>query len=480
MAHIAVRKLLLATLPCCFMLYGAPLQPSYAADAAPATVPLLVKAKSKPDREWKEYPTRTLEQLPDLTPGAQPMRLDQYGGWLDKKLEATHFFHTQKVGDRWWLVDPDGYAFIHVGAVNVSPGGDTVAGKAALQTKFGTPDKWATATTALLKDNGFNGAGAWSNTDLLRQAPTRLTYTLIWNFMSGYGQKRGGTYQQPGHTGYPNDCIFVFDPEFATFCDERAQTLAATKDDAYLLGHFSDNELPFPADALDRYLALPATDPGYAAAKAWLEQRKHRDNTDKADITAEDRALFRGYVADRYLAVTTAAIRKYDPNHLCLGPRFHASELHSKAVFEAAGRYLDAIAINYYGAWTPNKTTMRDWESWSGKPFIITEWYAKGDDVGMANTGGAGWIVPTQKERGLFYQNFTLGLLESKSCIGWHWFKYMDNDPTNLKADPSNRDSNKGIVNTHYEAYTPLLERMKTLNQNVYPLTAYFDAQAHQ
>ena len=30
--------------------------------------------------------------------------------------------------------------------------------------------------------------------------------------MSSYGKKRGGTFQKPGHTGYPNDCIFVFDP----------------------------------------------------------------------------------------------------------------------------------------------------------------------------------------------------------------------------------------------------------------------------
>ncbi len=29
-------------------------------------------------------------------------------------------------------------------------------------------------------------------------------------------------------------------------------------------------------------------------------------------------------------------------------------------------------------------------------------------DAGLANKGGAGWIVKTQRDRGLFYQNFTL------------------------------------------------------------------------
>ena len=47
--------------------------------------------------------------------------------------------------------------------------------------------------------------------------------------------------------------------------------------------------------------------------------------------------------------------------------------------------------------------------------------------------------------------DFTLALLESRNCIGWHWFKYLDNDPDDLTTDLSNRDSNKGIVNLRYE-----------------------------
>jgi hypothetical protein len=46
----------------------------------------------------------------------------------------------------------------------------------------------------------------------------------------------------------------------------------------------------------------------------------------------------------------------------------------------------------------------------------------------LANITGAGWTVRTQKDRGRFYQNYTLGLLKQPGCVGWHWFKYMDND----------------------------------------------------
>ncbi|MBA7575430.1 hypothetical protein ES708_17260 [subsurface metagenome] len=118
--------------------------------------------------------------------------------------------------------------------------------------------------------------------------------------------------------------------------------------------------------------------------------------------------------------------------------------------------------------------SINNWTSWSGKPFIITEWYVKGEDSGLPNQSGAGWIVKTQTDRGLFYQNYTLALLESGNCVGWHWFKYQDNDPTLQGAELSNIDANKGIVNYYYEEYKPLLNLMSEINKQVYDLSAYF------
>lgn len=90
------------------------------------------------------------------------------------------------------------------------------------------------------------------------------------------------------------------------------------------------------------------------------------------------------------------------------------------SVFRAAGKHLDVIAMNYYGVWGPEPEVMRQWREWSGKPCMITEWYVKGADVGYDNWSGAGWILPTQRDRGHSYQHHVLGLLESGSCLGWH------------------------------------------------------------
>ena len=449
-----------------------------AQNAAPAQS-RTVRARMK-EGTWKEYPTRILADLNGFAPSSSPDKRDKYGGLASQKYAATGFFHTQKLGDRWWLIDPEGHPFLFVGVVSVNPGTAAAQQGADFKSKFGTPEGWATKTVGLLKENGFNGSGSWSSDALLAKAPVRIAYTPNWNFMSSYGKKHGGTFAQPGHTGYPKDAIFVFDPAFAAFCDEHAKQLAATKDDPYLVGHYSDNELPFPKDSLDKFLTLPETDAGGKEARAWLSrQRRSAAITDidavTKTLTTDEREAWRGHVADRYFEIVSKAIKKYDPNHLYLGSRLNGNPLNTKTILQAAGRYLDMIAANVYGVWSPGDMMQR-MTGWSGKPILVTEWYAKGDDSGMKNATGAGWTVATQRERGEFYQNFTLDLLQSKDCVGWHWFKYMDNDPNDKASDPSNQNSNKGIVKVNYETYPPLLDAMKPLNESAYALTRYFDS----
>ena len=463
-----MRTVRVAFLGCLVLLHAGR---AWSADV-PARKPRIVKARIK-NGKWREFSTRTLAHLAGFRP-AGPVRTSKYGGWLGHRLEATGFFRVAKSKGRWWLVDPDGCLFLHVGVVSVSSR-LSPKGRRVFPTTFGSLETWRDRTVALLREHGFNGTGNWSSDELLAGATDRLAYCPGLNFMGSYGRKRGGVFQKPGHLGYPSSCIFVFDPGFEAFAGQYARQVARLKDDPYVVGYFSDNELPFPRDSLDRYLKLDPKDPGRRAAEAWLAKRKGRAGR-KPRINDVDREAWRGHVADRYLSIVGRAIRKYDPNHLYLGPRFHGSEKRSEAVFRAAGKHLDAIAINVYGVWTPDKPAFERWTRWSGRPVLVTEWYAKGDDSGMANMTGAGWTVATQAERGHFYQNFTLGLLATRCCVGWHWFKYRDNDPEDTRTDPSNRNSNKGIVTATFEPYRPLLDAMKELNAVVYPLTDYFDA----
>ncbi|GAF03325.1 agarase [Saccharicrinis fermentans] len=443
---------------------------------------LMVDAKTKAyhkdgTRSYNDYQpfkTRTINLLADYQQPKQAPDLSIYGGDMSQQVEATGYFHVKKVGSRWWAIDPLGYKYVNIGLNSVKTG-KTKVSKDALQQKFGSKENWTQETMQLLHNHGFNCAGSWSDTEAIiaynKTAERPIAYTVNWSFMSSYGKKRGGTYMQPGHTGYPQDAIFVFDPEFESFCDTHAQQLAKLKDDPHLFGHFSDNEMPFKFKALDNYLSLPTDDYGYMAAIKWLKD----NGISKDSISNKNRAAFMALVADKYFSTVAKAIKKYDPNHMYIGARFYSNEKNHAAFMKAAGKHLDLISTNYYNYWTPDSAQMDNWTKWTNKPFIITEYYTKGEDSGMGNTSGAGWIVRTQKDRGLFYQNYTLALLESKNCVGWHYFKYMDNDPNAKGVDPSNIDANKGIVTATYEPWTPMLDEMKPLNLQVYHLIKYLD-----
>ena len=450
---------------------------------APGGVPsqqvVAVPVMNQPgDTNLLTYYAKTVGGLAGFVRQPEPA-LDIYGGWKVARQNATGFFRTQKIDGRWWVIDPAGYPYIDRSLVNLDMGGSPRQ-QQALTKRFGDRESWIKQTAQLLRDNGFTGAGCWSAADLIRSQKSPLVYTVNISPMQtlhDQHRQRVGKYRNAGWQGYENDLVLVFDPEFEKIADQAAKQLARYKDDPFLLGYFTDNELPWKNDALIRHLIyLPPSDPGYLAAKQWLDTRKGRPAT-VADVTAEDMDAFNAFYFDRYMAVVTSAIRRYDTNHMYLGCRFNQEneELRSKAIFEVAGKYMDVVSINHYRKWEPDQKALASWGQWSGRPFFITEWYIKGADSGLPNKTGAGWLVPTQKDRGLFYQNFCLELLQSPNCVGWQWFKYQDNDPENLNTDPSNRDSNKGIVNPVYEPYNDLLAQMKILNQQVYQLIRYFD-----
>src|SRR5690606_4161679 len=242
--------------------------------------------------------------------------------------------------------------------------------------------------------------------------------------------------------------------------------------DANLIGYFSDNELPLSKDNLNGYLKLPQTDPGYQAAIKWLSDNGISIN----EITDKHKGEFAGYVAERYYSTVLKAIKTYDPNHMYLGSRLYASSPHTKSIIEACARNVDIITINYYNNWELRKAHLENWLNWSDKPFQVTEFYTKSEDTGMKNTSGAGWIVKTQKDRGYAYQHFCMSLLNATNCVGWHWFKYMDNDPEYQQAEPSNVDANKGIVDNNYIPYDDLLLLMKQLNDNYMDIINYFSS----
>jgi hypothetical protein len=406
------------------------------------------------DGNWEPKEVRTVSELKGFT-RVSDVKLSRFGGLAGRKIEATGFFHTKKIDNQWWLVDPDGCLFISVGLCSINHG---AVDREKLPVKFGNEENWAIQTGRMLKKYGFNTLGCWSDWQTFRPTPQRMPYTPRWNFMATYKGRRD---KKKGQRGYPNLCMPVFDPEFEEFCERHARQLAATQDDPWLLGHFSDNELPFRPDALTNYLALPESDTGHKAARQWWLARSGEFGS--REITAEDQAAFLEYLARRYYSIVSRAIKKYDSNHLYLGSRIHGRTIRPP-VFRGSKGLVDVMSVNYYHRWSAEQERLSTWVECSGAPFIVSEWYAQSLEKPDTNASGAGFRVKTDMDRGLFYQNFTLGLLQNPGCVGWHWFKYG--------GDGSG--FHKGIVSREYEPHTDILKLMEEVNRQIYPLAEYF------
>ena len=389
----------------------------------------------------KKYKTKTLGDVsyPKNT-------LDKYGGWIngtetsigfvEKKYTATGFFYTIKDNNGWYLVDPEGHQFISMGLNSVELDND-----------------------GFLKnytESGLNTLGCWSDWESINQK-YKIPYTRRTKFLADYINT------QPNKDLYKNKKVIPVFGSFQNYCDEYAKQLTSTKDDKFLLGHFSDNEIFFYysntyGKVLERFLILPENDENYTYTINWLNLRGKTKN----NFTQDDVDDFRQHIVDTYYRIVSSSIKKYDPNHLYLGTRFHGGAKQDEKIILTAAKYLDVISVNYYNSWNPYTKYMNMWVS-SGKPFIISEFYVKGEDTGMDNNEGAGWIVRTQKDRSLFYTNFVIRALRHPGCVGLHWHRYSDKDQT----------SNKGMVNKEFKWFEEMKNEINKVLNCLYNFVEY-------
>eukprot|EP00471_Norrisiella_sphaerica_P013660 CAMPEP_0184503500 /NCGR_PEP_ID=MMETSP0113_2-20130426/51894_1 /TAXON_ID=91329 /ORGANISM="Norrisiella sphaerica, Strain BC52" /LENGTH=452 /DNA_ID=CAMNT_0026893003 /DNA_START=298 /DNA_END=1656 /DNA_ORIENTATION=+ len=404
-------------------------------------------------------------------PSPAILKLSKYGGFKARKVApGSGFFQIMEKANQFFFVDPDGYAFYSFGMNSVRR--DFIeARKKTFMAKFGSDRGWAEECTKLLRSIGVNFLGPWSDDTLLASASSPIPYTKMLNVAAAFGKTLGYTKPGSGHVDFKEHCIPVFHPDFEAFAMRHVrEVIGDAGSDSYCVGFFSDNELPWRRDILKCYLKLDQKDPGFLEAVRWM-----RENNVEMDMCkdTEVNMRFLGHVAEKYFRVCREAIKQAAPNHLYLGARFHGQAKKHLELFKVAGNYVDVVSVNWYDTWDPrSKPEWTDmWTTASGKPFMITEFYAKGMDSKLPNKAGAGWVVKTQKERGLFFEHFVLGLMEHRGCVGFQWFKFMDDYPKNEQLAKTR--SNKGILNADYETYNELTEAMGNINNQGYALVEF-------
>ena len=389
---------------------------------------------------YHTYQARQLNEVEGYYPVAENLELSSYGGWkAGGQFQATGFFRTQKIDGRWWVIDPEGYRYIHKAVTSVDLINGTTAQKAH----------------EIVKSFGMNGLANWSDESIIDhalQAENKLAYCPKYSFISNYKKTRSDDLEIP-----------VFDEEFESFCQEAAQYFAQYKNNPEVFGYFIDNELSWSyKGGLASHLAVGDTsDLNYQKAQSYLRSI----GKNASNFTAEDEHNYSVLMIERYCSVVCNAIRAVDPNHMILGPRFNKSWLRPDEFYEVAGKYLDIIGLNHYHRWGSRHSELERIANASQRPLLFSEFYAMEKSPSLEEPG-AGWKVKDQTSRASYYQHFLTENAAKPFMVGFHWFRFRDKD-----------GENKGIVNEAGTPYPQLQKKIKEMNTLLYDYIDFVDNQ---
>ena len=399
-----------------------------------------------------------------------PDGFSRWGGWRAKRLtRGAGFFRTHHDGRRWWLVDPDGYAFWSAGldcvrvdtetaysglesALAWLPEGDerfreifsrrrTADGEMKfvnyLAANFirtfgpeGWRGKWARIALAEMRRLRFNTVGNWSEWEFARAA--KFPYVRPLSF----SPKRAKNVFRD----FPD----VFHPGFEQDAADYASQLRDTRDDAAFIGYFLMNE---PKWAFAK--GLPAANmlfnaPACPARRALADflRAKYRDDAALAaawgipatfeevagghwgrrltETANRDLQDFSVLMATRYFSTLSKACKKVDPNHLNLGMRW--AGIPPQWAVEGMKAF-DVFSMNCYREKVPAGVTQRI-TALLHRPVIIGEWHFGALDVGLPSSGIG--HLKNQVERAKAYRVYIEDAAANPDCVGTHWFTLYD------------------------------------------------------
>jgi len=487
--------------------------------------PLLDPLGQATFRDWpgrtsnpKELADRLTHQLASAPAEKLPASWTPWGGWRERRVEATGFFRTHHDGTRWWLVDPEGHYFWSAGIDCVTPNVQTTTQylrealawlpeergeyaacfeleasadptapgerqffdylKANLIRAFGPSwyERWQTIAFAALRKFGFNTCGNWSDCEAARAA--RVPYAYPIPTLAPAQQKVPRIFRD-----FPD----VFDPAFEDEAALFAAPLQKLANDPSMLGYFLMNE---PMWGFARLLlaegVLRNAPPSCAtrrAFRAWLGE-KYADDASlaaawKMPVTRDEiagsawtQAFSEPALADlqhfstvmvrKLYETLSAACRKIAPHHLNLGARFASAP--EEWILDAMGAF-DVFSINCYQTQADEK--LGPICQRLNVPAIIGEWHFGAIDAGLPAPGIG--HVASQAARGQAYRFFVEQSAARPWCVGAHWFTLYDQSALG-RADGENY--NIGFIDVCHRPYEPLVEAARATHEKLYAVAA--------
>ena len=171
-----------------------------------------------------------------LCAAGSDVRLDRFGGWTGRRFDATGYFRVQK-DDRWWLVTPEGNAFLSFGINHLhSDLWRQEFNRETWQKRLGVEDfdDWPKFNSGLrqwflntCRQWGFNTAGVHTSLNVINRPEPAMAYMRPIKFVDIPHWK----------TDVPDsNFLDVFSDAFASHCDALAKE-SVSPEDPFLLGY---------------------------------------------------------------------------------------------------------------------------------------------------------------------------------------------------------------------------------------------------
>jgi len=478
---------------------------------APLERPVIDAFGQRVERVWpgkindeKELAALNLDLEKSVTGAMFDKSFSKYSGWKEKKFRATGFFRTEHDGKRWWLVDPEGYAFLSAGmdcirATSAGPVNgiedlfewlpspdDTLFSEAVADTRgmksvdfyktnlirvFGRDWKkhWSKMTAGLMRNLNINTVGNWSDINFARE--NKIPYVLP---LSRFPGTKVNIYRD-----FPD----VFSEEYEKNSVDFAKQLNDYKDDPYLVGYFLRNEPQWAFGYHNLAFEMFATDIMSATKDEfvkWIKEKYRNDlksfnsswNISVEGFDELKKLVFKDYPSSRadsdfyafseimvkkYVDVPCDEVAKVDSNHLNLGMRY--AWISSDLLYKAGERF-DVFSINGYG-YNPPPTD--EISRISNKPVMIGEFHHGAVDRALPATGITGVI--SQEQRAAAYRNYIEQGFARPELIGIHYFQLID-QPYYGRFDGENY--NIGLLTIQNIPYSELSDAMKITNGRIY------------
>ena len=377
--------------------------------------------------------------------------LSAYGGDTRKTFDATGYFRLERTDERWWLVDPDGAAFISIGVNHADESNLKYPHNRDIwKQKYGSRESWLRDGVATdFKAWGFNTIG-WTQEYISGDWGVALDWfgdpIDLGHSSAPWAAADFRTADMPyvillrvaeiedwkGQPAFPD----VYHPDFDVYCEYLARSICLDHaDNRNLLGYFLCD--------------IPS----------WLPHASGRFFKGFDGLSEEAHATKLYDVASKYYETITRHVRAHDPNHLVLGDRYNGNKGIPAAALRAMKPFVDVLSIQYFsGPSMDDHLVMRDafaeWQAITEKPVLnadLGNWTATKLNPNRS-TG-----LASQAERGKNYVESLTPMIEEPWFIGWHWCAYVENTARGW-----------GIKDPWDEPYLDFVEPVTAFNRGIY------------